>query len=194
MEKSRLTNLILTVLFCCLTFIASGIPEAVADYYKYKNKQGTICFTNDLKTIPEQYVKNAVLVGKDAPPPAPPAARQSPLPSAEPAIASQTEKVGTTAKAGILSDRPKLKAALMVTALLAGFLLLYAGIGWITAYLDCRQIGTIIRIVFTVGIVVYGSTLYSGKLFKLYNEITRKVTVIKKDTDKKTKSINEGLK
>ena len=56
---------ILAVVFYCL-FATALVPSSRAAIYKYYDKDGIICFANDLQVIPERYRASAVIVKGEA--------------------------------------------------------------------------------------------------------------------------------
>jgi hypothetical protein len=194
MGRNPARKVIGIVLLSCLAIAVSGIRDVSADYYKYYDKKGTPSFTNDYNAIPEQYRKSAILVAKDTPQP------QSPA-GGTPAVATETPGVGIKqGKGGLdgvmvkLNERPGLKLGLLVSGAIAVMIMGFLLIGKIASALNCRQLGTIIRLIFIIAILGYGYLKYSQKMMVMVKSMTGKAVEIQKKSDTNIKQQEELLK
>lgn len=171
-----------------------GVRTAFADYFRYTDSSGTVCLTNDLKSIPERYRKKAVLVSRDAPKAeqAKPAVSQPPADQAtEEAVSQPRAPEGFRERAAALFTKERMMTALKIVGAIMLVVAAYTGIGMLAAYLGCRQIGTVVRIVFTLGVLVYGFVMYADRMSAAFSRVKGEVTSIQQKSEKRSNQTGE---
>lgn len=108
-----------------------GVRTAFADYYRYTDSSGTVCLTNDLKSIPERYRKKAVLVSKDAPKaeqPKPAVSQPSADQAAGEAVSQPRAPAGFRERAAALFTKDRMMTTLKIVGAIVLVVAAYTGI------------------------------------------------------------------
>ena len=146
--KRLRTAIFFLVIGAVLTFAC----ESSADMYKYVDRAGTVCFTNDLKKVPEEYRAQVVVIpqkhddAKGRPPD-----KEGREAGGEKGRAEgfQWEKFRELRR-GLTGGR-----LFMPVLVLILFLALFLAIGKVCAFLERRRLGLALRILLTLGVLFY---------------------------------------
>ncbi len=155
---------------------------ARADYYKYTDRSGAVCITNDPKNVPSRYrasmkvIREETLEKKDpgARKAVPPEQSQVPQPeSAAPGAArpeaSPAEPASTVGR--LAAHYPWSKPLLFV----AGIGVLFLVVAKLASLLPSPQLARLIYLVFFLGVFVTGYKLYADYMVNSYLTIKTKV-------------------
>ena len=171
-----------------------GVRTASADYYRYTDSSGTVCLTNNLKSIPERYRKKAVLVSKDAPKveqPKPAVSQPSADQAAGAAVSQPQAPTGFRERAAAMFTKERMMTALKIVVAIVLVVSAYTGIGMLATYLGCRQIGTLVRIVFTLGVLVYGFVMYADRMAAAFSKVKGEVTSAQQKSEMRSSQTGE---
>lgn len=155
-----------------------------ATIYRYKDASGNICFTDNLKSIPAQFRKDAVPftapaggVSNSSPLPVNP---PSPAPSVPAAIVLPPAAVGAAAMAQDYWQKPWVQGSAFLVGVFVVFLLLLK----VLEYIPSRNLGRLILLVFFLGTATYGYKLFVEEMLLRYaaakEETTRVVDEVNK--------------
>lgn len=165
-----------------LLLVTLWLPAApvCADYYRYTDERGNLCFVDDIKKIPELRRAGATLVReeKPVPPPAkvpdpylsrPPGHDGTPLitPTATPTSASLPPATKTT------ESEPRNWGWLALCLVAAGASLVL--LCQLLKTLQSRQLARVILFGATVGILVFGYKIYVDQMVSNYFAVKSKV-------------------
>lgn len=165
-------------------FLALGIVAllllavpAAADYYRYRDDRGSLCFANHLDLIPAKFRARAELVVEATPPP-------SPAPALNPYLAVQPPTdvqpvVSTPVAAPLLvplpvaaapggNPSPWRESRVRVAAIAVGFLAVSASIALLVPSLMPKQLARVIYLSCFLGVFTLGLKLYSGYMVDAY--------------------------
>lgn len=160
--------------------LASGVRNAHADYYKYTDKDGTPCISNDLNSVPKQYRAGMKIIREDPPVKKEPAASQQhyrPAPSPSPATGStisptKEEPAAPQSAYGKYSDRlPWLTPVLLVAA----SVILFIAVGKLAELMPSPMLAKVIYLTFFLGVFVFAYKAYAEHLLTSYTSIRSKV-------------------
>jgi len=165
------------LLLSLLTFALSAGPVC-ADYYRFTDERGSLCFVDDIKKIPEHCRASATLIreAKPVPPPAevpdpylsrPPSHDGAPFITPAPATALIPTATSTTES----GPRQWGWLALCLAAAGASMVLLYK----LLKTLQSRQLARVILFVATMGILIFGYKLYVDQMVSNYFAVKSKV-------------------
>jgi hypothetical protein len=158
-----------------LLCLFSPLP-ALADYYRYADGQGTVCFTDDYKSIPRQFRAKAQRI-KEPPAhpgqlPPPPPARQPATAAVQPeATAAEQPPPPQPARAELLLQTLRefwARAWFRVVAFvaLAGAVLLL--LARVARHLAAPQLVRVIYLAFFLGCFVFAYKLYADYMVQSY--------------------------
>ena len=156
--------------------------------YRYKDSSGNICFTDNLKSIPAKFRKDAVPfspptggVPSSAPIPADSPATASPsAPVIPPALVTPSAVAGAAAMAHDYWQKTWVRCgAFMAAAFVVLLFLLY-----FLAYIPSRNLGRLILLIFCLGTATFGYKLFVEGMLQRYaaakEETTRVVDEVNK--------------
>ena len=152
--------------------------------YRYKDASGNISFTDNLKSIPAQFRKDAVPftppAGGVVNAPPVPAAAPLPAPSVPPALALPAAAVGAAAMAQDYWQMPWVRGG----AFLAGAFVVLLLLLKLLEYIPSRNLGRLILLLFFLGTATFGYKLFVEKMLLRYaaakEETTRVVNEVNK--------------
>ena len=183
----RVQAVVLAVILCVLS-----AGPGFAAIYKYVDKNGTPSFVDSLEAVPEKYRKDAVRVsgrtegqekqsGKEAKPETPDEGKTE----KESFIKRAKEYAGTLSKNGTA----------VFFAVLAGFIVLFVAFGKIAESLNQKWLGAALRLILTLGLLVYFVVSYSkevGTLLGKAKDLKEEVLGMKSKTEERNKVL-EGI-
>lgn len=150
------------------------LPQAAEckTLYRYKDASGTICFTDDLKSIPAKFRKDARPfappaggVPSSAPiPQDPPTSASPPEPVMPPTVAPPSAVAGAAAMAQDYWQKPWVRGV----AFLAGAFVLFLFLLQLLEYIPSRNLGRLILLIFFLGTAVFGYKLSVEKMLQGY--------------------------
>lgn len=163
-------------------------PAACTTIYRYKDASGNICFTDNLKSIPARFRKDAVPFT----PPAGGVSNSSPLPTDSTTTALPTEPsvpdtivlppaaVGAAAMAQDYWQKSWVRGSAFLVGVFVLFLLLLK----ILEYVPSRNLGRLILLLFFLGTATCGYKLFVEEMLLRYaaakEETTRVVDEVNK--------------
>lgn len=159
----------------CLGLLATlllAVPSA-ADYYRYRDDRGRLCFANNLELIPAKFRARAELVVEATPPP-PLAPAPNPYLAVQPSTDVQpvvsTSKVDSVPVAAAPRDKPSpwREPWVRVAAIAVGFLAVSASIALLVPSLMPKQLARVIYLTCFLGVFTLGLKLYSGYMVDAY--------------------------
>jgi hypothetical protein len=156
--------------------------------YRYKDASGNIYFTDNLKSLPAKFQKDAV-------PFTPPAGRvpsSSPIPADPPMAASPSEPVippalappSAAAGAAALAHDYWQKTWVRVGAFMAGAFVVLLFLLYFLAYIPSRNLGRLILLVY-----FFGTATFSYKLF--VEEMLQRYAAAKEETTRVVDEVNK---
>src|SRR5512135_1366586 len=167
-----------------------------ATYYKYVDKDGTACFTDNRLSIPEEYKKKAIKITDK-------------MEGADKKSKSAQIKAGDAVggpfidKTQELSSKEKIKDAMEAITksdffrpgvAIALFFSLFIGIGKIGRSLGHKQISSALRIALTVGVLVFLFHAHVEKAANVFNSLKKDVTDIAKHAEERNKKAEDAAK
>lgn len=182
-------NLLITVatVFFSSLFIFPTLSRA--DFYKYKDANGTISITNELDKVPPRYRSRVKVVKEGIPAPAPGAAPQE-APAAAKQDAQPAASPPVAAKEGWLARQmPLLKVGAVLGALL--FAVLF--VGRLVGSLLPRAAATIIRIGLVLGVGIFIFKSYSEQIADAFAKVKGEADVAQKAVDKRSERIQKQV-
>lgn len=184
------TRLILAFI---VALVLSAAANSFAAIYKYIDKNGIICFADDLQSIPEPCRATAQKV-KSAAEEARTPAMQMQLPAGAEAKKENAESSPDRGKASIenksaslFSSRALISGIVVVSALFAFVLL-----GILDA--EHKKSTKIIRVVILWGMSVYLIVAHRGDVADLFSTLKGKVDTVQRDSEEKRKKTAKALK
>ena len=192
-NKHLLRSVYLLVLMCLFNSIS--VRESYSAVYRYINHEGIECYTDNRDSIPAEFRKKAVKINRYE-------ERQ-----ADPEF-SKTTEINTGAVAdekeetpgitdmdsqffGKISDSKLYKSGIAFGVVIIAFI----AAGKIGEAVGGRHVSTILRIVLTVGLLLFLYDLHSKEMVDAYNgikEMTNSVKDMKENRDRKmTDTVNE---
>ena len=165
----RITFLFILCLCCVFVFLLA--QSSYAAIYKYLDKDGLICFANDLQSIPEQYRATAKIVSGEADqeirtPPQNQQTSEQPAENGQQASSTALERPGVQQNGAVFFSKPMLLSTIVVVSAVFAFMILgilkddhkktvviarIALLWAVTVYLLYMHAGDAIRLVRTAG-------------------------------------------
>ncbi len=166
-----------------------------ATYYKYVDKDGTVCFTDSRQSIPEEYKRKATKITDEK--------ENADKKSRDAQIKAGTADDPSTDKKQELPFKEKIKDAL--TALtnsnffkpvlaIAIFISLFILIGKIGVSLGHKQLSSVLRIALTAGILVFLIHAHMEKIANAFNSLIKDATDIAKRAEERNKKAGDAAK
>lgn len=173
---------VILILFLAWFLFPGGGSSAHANYYKYNDKTGAVCFTNNPDSVPQKYRATMKVIreetlerkdrasriktpGRDTPTQAPGVAEEQ----NQPAPATSTSTFGQ-----MFVRFPLLKPVAIVCAILCAFLVVRK----LTDYLPSALLGRLICIAFFLGVFVFVYKSYADHLLKSYANVKTKILAL----------------
>ena len=183
----------LLVLICL--FNSVSVPKSYSAVYKYINREGIECYTDSRDSIPAELRKKAVKInryeeGQDGPEFSDTTGKK------KEAVADRKEETpGTSDKvsqfSGKISDSRLFKACIAFGVVIIAFI----SARKIGEAVGGRYVSTILRIAFTVGLLLFLYDLFSKEMVNTYEgvrEMTSSVKDVEENRDRKiSNAINE---
>jgi len=175
-----------------LAMVLSATSNSFAAIYKYIDKNGIICFADDLQSIPEQCRATAKIVSGEQEEERKPAIQKRPEAQAEamPGKASSSDrgKVSIEGYAkNLFSGRVLISVVVVVSALFAFVIL-----GVIDA--DHKKAIKIVRMVILWGMSVYLILAHAGDVEDIFKTLGGKVDTVQRESEDKGKKAAKSMK
>ena len=164
-----------------------------ATFYKYVDKNGTVCFTDSRQSIPEEYRKKATKITDEK--------ENVDKKSRDNQIKEDNECGPLTDKKPELFSKEKIKDALTTitnsnlfrpVVAITIFVSLFIVIGKIGRSLGHKQISSVLRIALTAGILVYLFHTHIEKMVNTFNLLKKDVTGIVKQAEERNKKAEDA--
>lgn len=166
-----------------------------ATYYKYVDKNGTVCFTDSRQSIPEEYKRKATKITDEK--------ENADKKSRDNQIKGDNEGGSLTDKKQGLSSEEKIKDTLTTirnadsfrpAVAIAIFLFLFIAAGKIGRSLGHKQLSSVLRIALTVGILFFLFHTHVKKITDIFNSLKKDATDIAKRTEERNKKADDAAK
>lgn len=184
------TKLLLLGLCCFLVFVSA--QQSYAAIYKYVDKNGVICFANDLQSIPEQFRGSAQVVS-DNPEPENPQSIHNQSPEQPtgihgnfPSVANDTA-VDARSENSFFNNRLFLTAIIVVTAAFAFIIL-----GIIET--DRKRTIAVVRVILLWAVALYLLIAHAGDALHVIRAASGKVDDVKHQSEEKGKKAGKAIK
>ena len=180
------------ILVFVLAMVLSATSNSFAAIYKYIDKNGIICFADDLQSIPEQCRATAKIVSGEQEEERKPALQKRPETQAEamPGNASSSDRgkvsIEGTVKS-LFSSRLLISVVVVVSALFAFVIL-----GIIDA--DHKKAIRIVRVVILWGMSVYLIVAHGGDVVHMFRTLEGKVDTVQRESEEKGKKAAKAIK
>ncbi len=180
------------LLVIVLAMVLSATSNSFAAIYKYIDKNGIICFADDLQSIPEQCRATAKIVSGEQEEERKPALQKQPETQAEamPGNASSSDRgkvsIEGTVKS-LYSSRLLISVVVVVSALFAFVIL-----GILDA--DHKKAIRIVRAVILWGMSVYLIVAHAGDVVHMFRTLEGKVDTVHRESEEKGKKAAKAIK
>lgn len=174
------------------SLLLSGVAQG--GMYRYTDRNGAISFTNNVKSIPAEARKNAVLVSKD-----PERPKQASPPSASSPVAQPAPPEGSVREETPLpaAPPPVEKGGRPLTetvGVVAAFLILFVLAGRATARLGLQKGSRLVRALLTVALLTYLAVMHLDGMLHTLLKFKKEMTSIQKSEDRRTNATEEALR
>jgi hypothetical protein len=160
---------------------------AVAEVYKYVNKDGVVSYTDSLQAVPEKYRKTATVVkdlrekeekpaGQVTGGTASGTRKQEPQPQASTPVKEQLEQ-----RVHDIREKGYWKPVVVILGLIAVFFLM----GKASDVLGHKGLWTVLRIFVVLGLMGYFLYAYTNEMAGVYNTLREQVDSLKSKVDKR---------
>jgi hypothetical protein len=176
-----------------VALVLSATANSFAAIYKYIDKNGIICFADDLQSIPEQCRATAKIVSGEQEEERKPATQMRPeaLAETKPGNAASSSDRGRVSIAdyakSLFSGRVVISVVVMVSALFAFVIL-----GILDA--DHKKAIRIVRVVILWGMSVYLIVAHGGDVVNMFKTFERKVDTVQRESEEKGKKAAKAIK
>jgi hypothetical protein len=180
----------------CIAFLAFFIVASAAEgfaeeMYKYIDKNGNPCFTDDVQLVPDEYRKKAVKIYVR---PEVQDSKQGRPTGDSPRIEARQE--GSPAEAGGAAKKDpfaffSIGWVLRVAAALAAFMLVMCAIGKVADRVGYSQVGTMIKIGLTFMGLLYVFGSYAGEMAETFNALKEEIVDIKAKKEKNDAQVRQ---
>jgi hypothetical protein len=181
------------MLVIVIAIVLSATSNSFAAIYKYIDKNGIICFADDLQSIPEQCRATAKIVSGEQEEERKPAIQKRPQAQAEakPGNAASSSDRGTVSIKGtvksLYSSRLLISLVVVVSALFAFVIL-----GILDA--DHKKAIRIVRMVIFWGMSVYLIVAHAGDVVYLFRTLEGKVDTVQRKSEEKGEKAAKAIK
>lgn len=181
------------ILVIVLALVLSAISNSFAAIYKYIDKNGIICFADDLQSIPEQCRATAKIVSGEQEEERKPAIqkRSQVQEEAKPgnaALSNDREKVAIEGTVKSLYSSRLLISVVVVVSALFAFVIL----GILDA--DHKKAIRIVRAVILWGMSVYLIVAHAGDVVHMFRTLDGKVDTVQRESEEKGKKAAKTIK
>ena len=169
------------MLLALLTLLlASGAHTAQADYYKYTDKDGTPCISNDINSVPKQYRASMKVIREETEVKKEKATKPQTVNSPPPvsAVPETAKPVVKEEPAAPQSPYGKYSARfpwLTPIFLVGAAVILFIVVGKVAELMPSPMLAKIIYLTFFLGVFVFGYKSYAEHLLANYTSIKSKV-------------------
>ena len=178
----------------CL-FNSISVPKSYSAVYKYINREGIESYTDSCDSIPAELRKKAVKINRYEEGQADPEFSDTTGKKKEAVADRKEETPGTSDKvsqfSGKISDSRLFKACIAFAVVIIAFI----SARKIGEAVGGRHVSAILRIVFTVGLLLFLYNLFSKEMVNTYEEVREMTTSVKdvnEKSDRKTSNaVNE---
>ena len=176
-----------------LAIVLSATSNSFAAIYKYIDKNGIICFADDLQSIPEQCRATAQIVSGEQEPERKPLIQKQSLVQAEAtptneAPSSDRDKVSIEGYAKRFFSGRVLISVVVVVSALFSFVIL----GILDA--DHKKAIKIVRVVILWGMSIYLIVAHAGDFVNLFRILEGKVDTVQRESGEKGKKAAKAMK
>jgi len=177
---------IMLVLFFCLGSVVF-IRNSDAAYYKYTDKEGVVCFADNLQVIPEQYRATAVIVETEA--------REDELKPAGQAV-RETEPAPPAADTRQEGEGPRpLSTRLMISGAIGfGAFLIFVVINSRPELKENKKVLSLARGTLLAGVSLYIVFAHAGDVMTLFGAAGRTVEEAQRRSEEKGRKAARALK
>ena len=181
------------MLVLILALVLSATSNSFAAIYRYIDKNGIICFANDLQSVPEQCRVTAKIVSNGQEEERKPATQKQPpvQADAKPGNAESSSDRGKVSIAGYLKNVLSgngLTSVIVVVSALFAFVIL----GIIDA--DHKKAIKIVRVVILWGMSVYLIVAHGGDVINLFRTVKGEVDTVQRESEEKGKKAAKAMK
>ncbi|MDP2168630.1 MAG: DUF4124 domain-containing protein [Thermodesulfovibrionales bacterium] len=196
MNMTELRNASIMLLFLagieCFIFAS----WSAADIYRYTDKSGTECYTDDLDSIPLKYRKKAVLISRQPEEKEPRSGiLNMAAPMTAPEAPEEAQKRGWSdfAKEKIIANKDFGKNPVFkIIAGLAGIVVGFIAIGKASRALGMRQIGNVLRIALALFVLAYLFSSYMKVTVSSFLEMKKDAEEIKERAEQRNQKIENA--
>ncbi|HXX57285.1 MAG TPA: hypothetical protein VEI96_04735 [Thermodesulfovibrionales bacterium] len=169
--------------------------NALAAIYKYVDHNGTICFCDNLYSIPEKYRKSAVIVKNDSErlDKQSPEQKSGEADSGVPGPDKRDAYIGKQTVKDVVRNVREGRLLHSIVVFI-GFLAVFIGIGKAANSLNRKRLGTVLRFILTLGVIVYLFFAYSRELSDTYAVMKEELSDAKILIEEKNKKADEVVK
>lgn len=179
--------LIIASLLILLSVILA--QNSIAEIYKYVDKNGTACFTDDLRSVPEEYKKKTIIISGQSKKGGQETSEIQPSENKE--NDPTTEKKEETAKIkdaikGFVSNR-----LFKLIAGIIGFLFIFIIVGKASNLLGHKRVGSILRIALTLLALLYLFNSHLKEVVNVFAMLKEEVLGVKKQAEERNKETDK---
>lgn len=163
--------------------------NSFAEIYKYVDKNGTECLTDDLRSVPEKYKKKAIIISGQSKKGGQETSEIQPSENKEndPTFEKkeETAKIKDAIKGLVRSKLFKLIAGII------GFLFIFIIVGKASNSLGHGKVGSILRIVLTLLVLLYVFNAHLKEIVNAFATLKEEVLGVKKQAEERNKKVDE---
>lgn len=181
------------ILVFVIAVVLSATSNSFAAIYKYIDKNGIICFANDLQSVPEQFRATASIVSngqeeerKSAMQKQPQVRAEAKQVIAESSLDRGKALIENYAKI-LFSGRVLISVVVVVTALFAFVILGILDV-------DHKKATKIVRVVILWGMSVYLIVAHGGDVVNMFKTLKGEVDTVQRETEEKGKKAAKAMK
>lgn len=172
-------------LFFCLGSMVF-VHNSAAAYYKYVDKEGVVCFADNLQVIPEQYRVQAVIVETEA--------KDDDIKSAGP-TARKTETAATADVRQEGKDRRPLSTRLVISGAVGfGAFLIFVVINSQPEFKENKKVLSLVRRALMAIVLLYLVVAHAGDVMTIFGAAGRTVEEVQYHSEEKGKKAAQAIK
>ena len=181
------------ILVFVIALVLSAASNSFADFYKYIDKNGILCFADDLQSVPEQYRATANIVSNERESEPKSAIQKQPPVRAEanPGNEESSPDPGKVSRGGfaksLFSGRVLISVAVMVSALFAFVILGILDV-------DHKKATKIVRVVILWGMSLYLIVAHGGDAVNMFKTLKGEVDTAQRESEEKGKKAAKAMK
>lgn len=180
------------ILVLVIALLLSAASKSFADFYKYIDKNGILCFADDLQSVPEQYRATANIVRNEREIEPKPAIQKQPVRAeADPGNEESSPDPGNVSIGGfaksLFSSRVLISVAVVVSALFAFVILGILDV-------DHKKAIKIVRVVILWGMSIYLIVAHGGDAVNMFKTLKGEVDTAQRESEEKGKKATKAMK